>query len=452
MMSTTRLSIDEALRLAVRHQDAGRVDEAEKLYRAVLAIVPSHPLALDLLGVLLNQNGRCAEAIAPLERAVSLDPAEAEPRQHLANALTELGRAEEALPHYRAAIELSPRSADAHYNLGVALAELRRFEEAIGCYERAIALHPDFAEAHAKLGIALLTTGQFGRGWSEYEWRLKWTRPDRTDVPSLRDLPPRGEPIVLEAEQGFGDTIQLLRYATLAAGRRGRVAVMCPPALERLAKTVRGVDDVNAFRVDVQRTTRIPMASLPRLFGTTLDRIPADVPYVHPPPDAVEAWRARIGAEDPSVAHVGLVWAGSAAQREDRWRSCRLSDLAPLRELRDLRFYSLQLGPAAEQLRDQPFEIIDLSSHLTDFAETAAAIANLDLVITVDTAVAHLAGAMGRPVWNMLFATSDWRWLLHREDSPWYPTMRLFRQRERGTWDDVVACVAEELRKQSWRR
>jgi hypothetical protein len=239
----------------------------------------------------------------------------------------------------------------------------------------------------------------------------------------------------------------------MLAGRGAKVIVEVNYSLLKLCARVNGVSRVIAAGLGLPDfDLHCPLLSLPRAFGTTLDRIPADVPYVHPPPDAVEAWRARIGAEDPSVAHVGLVWAGSAAQREDRWRSCRLSDLAPLRELRDLRFYSLQLGPAAEQLRDQPFEIIDLSSHLTDFAETAAAIANLDLVITVDTAVAHLAGAMGRPVWNMLFATSDWRWLLDREDSPWYPTMRLFRQRERGRWEDVVSRVAEELRKQSWRR
>jgi len=243
-MATTRLSIDQALRLGVRHQDAGRIVEAEQLFRAVLASAPSHPLALDLLAVLLIQTGRSADAIGLLERAVALEPAEAEPRHHLANALTELARADEALPHYRAAIELEPNSADAHYNFGVALADLRRFEEAIASYERAISLAPDFAEAHAKLGIALLTIGNFERGWPEYEWRLSWMRPELVNQPAAR-LPDPGEPIVLEAEQGFGDTMQFLRYATLAAQRGGRVTVRCSPALQRLAKSVRGVSDVS---------------------------------------------------------------------------------------------------------------------------------------------------------------------------------------------------------------
>jgi tetratricopeptide (TPR) repeat protein len=474
------MTFAQAVGLALQCQQAGRLSEAKTLYRAILEYAPQGAIAADLhqhlafaledegdtrsaveeyaiaqrlnpldplihsnLAVALIRLGRIEEAEAICRRGIEEHPQWPDCYQSLGCALTEQGRAAEALPHLRRVIELGAGTAQAHYNLAAALMDLRRFEEAVAMLRQAIALDPNLAEAHAKLGIALLTLGQYQRGWSEYEWRLHWTRPASAG-PMWDGSDLRGQPIVLEAEQGAGDAIMTVRYAPMLAQRgAGKVLVAAPKSLHRLLARARGVNEiVNPDRIPPD-IARIPVMSLARMFNTDSTSIPTDVPYIDPDPALVRSWRERLPSDDG--LRIGIVWAGNASQRDDRWRSCHLSGLAPLAGVAKGKLYSLQVGEAAAQIASAPFPITDLSPDLHDFADTAAAMMNLDLIITVDTAACHLAGALGRPVWTLLFATSDWRWLVDREDNPLYPTMRVFRQAVRGQWDDVVRRAAAEL-------
>jgi hypothetical protein len=252
---------------------------------------------------------------------------------------------------------------------------------------------------------------------------------------------------LLHSEQGFGDTIQFIRYAPLLARQGARVVVECQPELRSLLRGVEGVQHLLAQGEPLPPfDLHAPLLSLPLAFGTRLGSIPAQVPYLKADPALAEAWRGKV-AGDGRRLKIGLAWAGSPARKGDRQRSVSLSALAPLAAVKGADFYSLQKGPAAEQAKNPPPEmrLMDLTAELKDFADTAALIASLDLVISVDTAVAHLAGAMARPVWTLLEFVPAWRWLLDREDSPWYPTMRLFRQPSRGDWGSVVRRVAEAL-------
>jgi ADP-heptose:LPS heptosyltransferase len=253
-----------------------------------------------------------------------------------------------------------------------------------------------------------------------------------------------GRTVLLHGEQGYGDTIQGLRYVPLVAARGGRVVLEVPAPLARVAASVSGVAEfVTAGQALPRFDLVCPMLSLPRALGTTLETIPADLPYLAPPAEAVAQWRERLGG--PGL-RIGIAWAGSALHRSDAQRSIEIETLAPLLKTKGVRWFSLQVGERAADLARLPAGLItDLAPRLSDFADTAAALANLDLLISVDTAVVHLAGALARPAWVMLRARPDWRWMLEREDTPWYPSLRLFRQRERGDWDEVVARVRAAL-------
>jgi hypothetical protein len=328
-----------------------------------------------------------------------------------------------------------------------------RYEEAMPCLERAIGLRPDLAIIHWNRAIALLLEGRLTEGWAEAEWRFAYTPALRRDFPQpawdgRSDL--AGRTILLHAEQGLGDAIQFCRYAPMVAARGGgdRVVLECQPELAALLTTAPGVAQV-VRRGDPLPPFELhcPLLSLPHRFGTTLATIPAAVPYLTPDPDKVRAWQSRLAADGPG-RKVGLAWAGSPGHANDRQRSCRLSDFAPLANVPGVTFYSLQLGPTGEQATNPPpgLRLLDPTADLRNFADTAALVANLDLVISVDTAVVHLAGALAKPTWVLLPFNPDWRWLRDREDSPWYPTMRLFRQSERGNWKSTIERVASELR------
>jgi Flp pilus assembly protein TadD len=479
------MNIHQAFQLAIQHHQAGRLREAEMLYRQILATDPRHAdalhmlglgafqagrndVAIDLirraiasrpnypeaygnLGLALYENGQLDEAVAAQRQAIALKPDYPEAHGNLGNALKETGDLEGAVAACLQAIALRRNYPEAHYNLGGALKAKGQLEQAIDAYRRAIALRPDFADAHFNLALALLLQGDFLRGWEEYEWR--WRNRDfraaRRSFPQPQwdGGPLEGRTILLHTEQGFGDSLQFIRYLPLVAERGGRVIVRCREGLRRLLQTM--CADVPVLEKDQTLPAfdvHCPLLSLPHLFATDLASIPGNVPYLHADVAEAGVWRERLAACVPSLK-VGLVWAGSPTHRNDRNRSMKLASLTTLARVPGVRFVSLQKGEAAAEAKSPPegMELLDPTDELNDFADTAALIAALDLVIAVDTSVVHLAGAMGKPVWVLLPFAPDWRWLLDRNDSPWYPTMRLFRQQRAGEWDPVVAEVRSEL-------
>jgi Flp pilus assembly protein TadD len=479
------LTVDPTFQTALQHHQAGRLSQARDLYQQILAQQPDHAgalhlsgvialqegrndLAVDLigkaialgpsspeahcnLGIALQEKGQLTGAVAAYRRAIALKPNYPAAHSNLGAALRDTDKLDEAIAAFRQAIALGPSFADAHSNLGIALRDKGQLDDAITAYRQALALKPDYPEAHHNLALLLLLRGDFLAGWNEFEWRWRckqFPSPCRTfDQPQWDGSDLAGRTILLHAEQGFGDTIQLIRYVPLVASRRGKVILQCGPELQRLLGRTTGIarwvgpgGDLPPFDI------HCPLLSLPRAFGTTLQSIPQAVPYLQADAEGVERWRRELAA-DGGRFRVGLAWAGRPTHRNDRNRSLSLSTLAPLAQARGMTFYSLQKGEAGKQAANPPagLELVDWTAELNDFADTAALIANLDLVISVDTAVVHLAGAMAKPAWTLLPFVPDWRWLLEREDSPWYPTMRLFRQPSRGDWGSVIARVAEAL-------
>ena len=428
----------------------GDTAQAEKFYLAVLRDDDGHFNALHLLGVLRAQQGRHHEAIDLMTRALERNPASAEAHGNLGNALYELDRHEQAVASCLRAIAIKPDFQEAHYNLGNALHALNRHREAIASYDRALALKPDDVESRWNRSLSLLAVGDFERAWKEYEWR--WLTREFERLPKFKQQPwlgskdLAGKTILLRAEQGLGDALQFVRYASLLAAKRARVVLQVPAALKPLCIDAAGVDEVVAEGEALPGFDyQCPLLSLPLAFGTTLQSIPGEVPYLHPAPDRVAKWRALLG--ERTGLRVGLAWQGNRQHKNDRNRSIGLARLLPLLSVPGVRFVGLQ-----KELREEDVEVLGkvpgfthLGEQLEDFADTAAAVSLLDLVITVDSAVAHLAGALGRPVWVLLPFAADWRWLLEREDSPWYPSARLFRQPKIGDWDSVIARLREEL-------
>ncbi len=356
----------------------------------------------------------------------------------------------EAEKLFRRALALGVDPVRAKSNLSLALMEQVRPREAEQCCRDALEMRPDSAEARSNLALALLMMGRLEEGWKEYEarWQVEALS---GPLPTLRQ--PRwtgqaldGETVLLYAEQGFGDTLQFCRYAPMVAAAGGRVVLVVPKSLHRLMSTLSGVavllHDEDGFLPAFDY--HCPLLSLPFAFNTTLDTIPAAIPYLHADPSA---WVDAL-CELPGLK-VGLVWAGKSRAEQphavaiDKRRSMRLADMAPLLSVPGCSFVSLQLGPAAIQMRLLPdvAELHDFADRLEDWADTAALIAGLDLVIGVDTAVVHLAGALGKPVWMLNRFNSCWRWFIGRDDSPWYPTLRQFRQTRRGDWTDVIERV-----------
>lgn len=360
------------------------------------------------------------------------------------------GRDNDAVDLIRRAMALNPDLPQADFNLGVALRNAGRFAEAIETFQSVIAKQPELAEAHFILGALLLAVGNFTDGWREYDWRWKcrgFASGSKTfSQPKWdgRDL--ANQTILIHGEQGLGDTIQFVRYANLLMERHATVIIGCDPSLQRLLR-----NSINAPVVDVNEPLppfdlQCPMLSLAGLFGTTLENIPASMPYLRADPSDAQRWRDILKSD--RNLKIGLVWAGRPAHPNDRNRSAPVESLTPFSQVQGVSFYSLQKSGPARPKSDPPsgFPMIDLTNDLKDFADTAAFIANLDLIVSVDTSVAHLAGAMGKPVWTLLPFVADWRWMLDRADTPWYPTMRLFRQPSPGDWNDVIRRITGALK------
>ena len=434
--------------------DLGRPVEAEASYREALRLRPNYPEAHNNLGNALLDLGRAAEARASYREALYLRPDYPEAHNNLGNALLDLGRPAEAEASYREALRLRPNYPEAYNNLGNALRDLGRPVEAEASYREALRLRPNYPDAHNNLGHALLLVGRFEEGWKECEWRWK-TKDMSGGVRNFSAPLWNGEligdrVILLHAEQDLGDTLQLCRYVPLIASSAGVILEVQPP-LVRLLSRLPGITKIVARGDSLPSfDLHCPLLSLPRAFDTTLDTIPNMTPYLSADPELAARWRKRLASVDG--LRVGLVWAGG--QRPDpplaavdRRRSITLDMMASFDEIPGVSFFSLQKdAPSAGSAHPPPGRALhDFTADLYDFADTAALVANLDLVISIDTAVAHLAGALGKPVWLLNRFDTDWRWLLARDDSPWYPTLRQFRQSAPGDWNNVIGRVAAAL-------
>jgi len=436
--------------LGLAYQASGQPDAAIASLERALVIRPDYAEAHNNLGSVFAAKGRYGPAITCYRRALSLKTHFAEAHNNLGNALLTEGAIREAIASYEEALACRPGYADAHNNLGNALQTAGRLDEAISHYEQALTLNAALADAWWNLAYALLLKGDYVAGWPLYEWRWKAIGKhgplrDFTQPLWLGDAPLAGRTILLHHEQGLGDTIQMMRYVPLLADRGARVVIEVPPALAEIAARVAGVTTVVTRGKTLPGfDTHCPCMSLPLAFKTTLATVPASVPYLSVPATTEDAWRNRLGTR--THRRVGLAWSGSPTHSNDRHRSLPFRQLLPLLASR-AEFHSLQKEYRPDEVTALTGEsrLRDHASDLGDLADTAGLIGQLDLVITVDTAVAHLAGALGKPVWLLLPYAPDYRWLLDRADSPWYPTMRLFRQPAFGDWDAVIGNVSAAL-------
>lgn len=442
------------LRQAMAHHQAGRLAAARKDYEAVLAL-GTDVMAEHYLGVLDMQEGRPREGENRIRAALAKRGDVPDFFNNLGLCLRAQGRLEEAVAEYRKALDLHPAYAPAWSNLGLDLHKLGHLDEALDAFNRALALEANLVQARFSRALVLLTQGDYAHGWAEYESRMRCP-----EYAAGYQLPPMagtprpwqgealaGKSLLLLAEQGIGDTLQFIRYARPLADQGARVGLHVRQAhVVGLLRNVHGLSEVYTGEAVIPASDYYcHLLSLPRLCGTrSQDAVPADVPYLAVPADRRAYWRQRLDAI-PARLRVGLAWAGSPTNVDDRNRSCSLHALAGLFDLPDVAWINLQLGAGREELRTMQTSILDWGDEQTDYAETAALMAELDLIITVDTSIAHAAGALGRPVWIMLQYIADFRWLLDRADSPWYPTARLFRQPRIGDWPAVAAEVKVAL-------
>ena len=477
------MTLAQTLDLAAEHFEAGRLREAETLCRQVLAQRPDFPEALQLLGVIAHRCGHNEPAVDLLRKAVAANPQAPTAHANLALVLESMERYDEAAAECRAALALRPQSPgflntlahilnvqgklddsihacqaalslrpqfpDALNNLANALRKKGMWQQSIAAFQQSLALMPAQPHARFHLALLLLLLGDFEHGLPMMESRWETLPPNqrpKVAVPMWDGSPLNGRRVLLYTEQGFGDTIHFARYIPMVEARGGKTIIVCQPELRTLLQTMRGDRPVFAEGEPLPPfDLHCPLVSLPLVMGTRMNSIPADVPYLFADPTKAQHWQQRL-AQTGAGKKVGLVWSGSAQNVGGRHRSLPLASLAPLAQVPGITFFSLQKGPDLFPSPKPPqMQLVDWSSELRDFSDTAALIAGLDLVITIDTAVAHLAGAMCKPTWTLLSVGSDWRWFIDREDSPWYPTMRLFRQPVLGDWQTPVNRVAQEL-------
>ncbi len=475
--------------LAYRHHQAGNLQQAEELYRQILSVDPQHVDAWHFFGLIALKAGRHDLACDFIRNALVLNPNYFEAHNNLGYCFWEQGKLEEAIACYFQALRLNPNLAGAHNNLGIAYRDQGRLDEAMAsfqtafrfkpdyfeaynnlgltrqdqgkldeaeaCFRQCLLIEPNYAEAHFNLGMLWLLMGKFGEGWLKYESRRYVTRFAFRSFPQpiWDGAPLNGKTILLFPEQGFGDTLQFIRYAPLVKQKGGRVVFECPAELVRIMRSCPGIDQILTqgsllppFHVQA------PLLSLPTILKTSLATVPASVPYLTADSFLMEKWRQEL-SNYPGFK-IGIVWQGNprfaqpGCRASDRKRSIPLACFEPLARLPGVRLFSLQKGFGTEQLVEwkSRLGIIDLADKLQDFMDTAAVMMNLDLIISADTSPVHLAGALGRPVWAALPFTGCWRWLRDRQDSPWYPSLKLFRQSKQGDWSEVFERIAQEVR------
>jgi tetratricopeptide (TPR) repeat protein len=421
----------------------GLLDDAMDAYRRALGHDPAYVPAASNLARLLVARDQAAQAVGLLEPVAAAAPYDMPLAVNYANALLGIGRAAEAAQRLGSVVATGTAPAQAYNSLGIARYVQRDFAGAAQSFEQAIAAASDFAEAHENLAQALLQQGRYRDAWPEYEWR--WRNPSNALTkrafaePAWDGAPLAGRTLLLHGEQGLGDTIQFVRFARMVPKSGGRIVLACQERLVRLLRTIEGIDDVIALGGPLPAfDCHMPLLSLPRVFGTTFDTIPDPGPYLSAIADSAISSQKGL--------RIGLNWAGRPLHAQDphRNRSCPITHFAGLAGNANLHLYSLQFGPFAADCGD--FPIIDLSSHHADFADTARLVAAMDLIITVDTALAHLAGAMMKPCWVLLPYSADWRWPPSENGrQPWYSSVRVFRQPTPGNWDQVFQHVKQEI-------
>ncbi|MBI3836587.1 MAG: tetratricopeptide repeat protein [Planctomycetia bacterium] len=433
-------------------QAEGRWKDAIACYRRAVECKPDFADALCNLGNALKEDGELSQAMVYLEQAIRVRPDFAAAHSNLGSVLQNLSRLADAQACFERAIELAPRTAEFHYNLGTVIKDQGQPALGIACFEQALRLKPDYAQALSARGMTLVSMGQFAEGWAGYEHRVRCPQFDTLQFsePRWDGSPLEGRTLLIHCEQGLGDTLQFIRYIKLARQRGDNIIVAAQESLIPLlaASGVAGLVSKEGPLppFDVQA----PLLSLPYIFRTEVDTVPRDVPYLAADPQRIDKWRRELSGHQG--LKIGIAWQGRTAYSGDHYRSIPLADFAPLAAVRGVQLFSLQKGLGSEQLSalDNRFSVVDLASSLDTeggaFLDTAAVMHSLDLVVACDTAVAHLAGALGQRVWLPLSVASDWRWIRDRDDCPWYPTMRLFRQRRFGDWPEVFERMANELR------
>ncbi|UCF92982.1 MAG: tetratricopeptide repeat protein [Desulfobacterales bacterium] len=478
-------SLEALCNLGNALREQGHPRQAIACYRKCLTLNPCLAEVYNNLGMALHTLRDYERASANFKEAVRLRPDFADAYNNLGTVCRDQSNLDEALRHYQQALALSPENASINHNLGIIYQLRQDFDRARACYQKAIGSQAGLAETHNNLGklyhdrnqfaqalchyekavqiapghadahfnraLTLLLTGRFKEGWQEYEWRFQragWKKiyPHRLQKPRWDGGKFSGRKLFVHSEQGFGDTIQFVRYLPRVKSLGGHVTLEVRHELYDLLQGFPGVDKLVPMSFDTLPREAydcyIPLMSLPGIFGTDIETIPAPVPYIHALPAKIDFWRRRMGG---AGLKIGVVWAAKDTYAHNK--TCPPKELGPLFRIRRVEFCGLQKGSAAGQIKKSAVEVQNLGEEFATFADTAAAIECLDLVVSVDTAVAHLAGAMGKPVWILLPHSPDWRWLVDREDSPWYPTMRLFRQPRPGDWQAVVRTVKAQLRR-----
>lgn len=438
--------------LGIACHELGRLDEAAAAYSRALELKPDFPEACNNLGTVLKDQNALEQAAVLFNRAIALRRDYADAFYNLGSVHHDQHRFTEAIAAYQAALTACPDHFKACNNLAKAYQDLRQIDQAVVWYQRALSINPDYAEARFNLSTVQLLKGNFEEGWSNYEWRFKkrdWRRtyPHRFEKPRWNGENFSGKTLYVHCEQGFGDMLQFVRYLPMVKARGGTVLLETREPMLRLFEGLAGVDRLVPFspesRPAVEFDLYVPLLSLPGIFQTSLATIPHAVPYLSADPAKARQWE-QILREDE--LRVGLVWAGTGINPR---RASPLAWFAPLAGIDGLKIYGLQKGPAADLLDREgpPKDMLmeNLGRRFEDFSDTAAAIENLDLIVSIDTSVAHLAGAMGKPVYLLLPELPDWRWMLDREDSPWYPTLRLFRQEKAGDWGPPLTRIARRL-------
>jgi len=480
-------NIDALFFLGVVYYELKNYYKSLNYFEKALSYSDRNPIVYVNMGTVYKEIGDFENAFLCYQKAIKIDPAFTEAYNHLGTLYQETRQFDIAEEYYKRALSLNPNFADAYYNIGTILKEKELFDDAqeyilkalslnplhreglvnlgdiqkekgemskgLGYYKQAISVSPDYPEAHFNLACVYLLLGNFEEGWAEYEWRWKTKEFEalRRDFgkPRWYGEEIRGKRIFLTCEQGLGDAIQFVRYAKRVKDLGAEVILEVPKVLHRLFMYVEGIDSLVMVGSEVPNfDVYCPLLSLPYVFKTNLETIPNEVPYVIVNEEIVKRWAMRVNSsKDNYKMKIGIAWAGNPRHKKDKHRTISLRDYLPILNVKDIAFYSLQKGYGSEQVKGlgEDLKIIDLTDGIEDFLDTAGLIMNLDLVISVDTAVAHLAGALGKPVWVLIPFVPDWRWMLNREDSPWYPTMRLFRQEIRNDWDGVIKKVSFEL-------
>ena len=448
------MPLRELLEIVSESIDANRLDRAERLLGHVLAVAPGAAEALHIQGLIAFRRKRPVEAAALMERGLAAGGRAPGHLRNLSEVYRHLGRLDEALVAARQAVSLDPADPLGPFNLAMVHYDRGEIAPCISAANHSVQLRPNLPQAHMKLGQAHLIAGDFGPGWDHYEWRYKIPGAQALMPPTQRPQwdgkPVANGRLLLVADQGFGDVVMFARYVGWAKGLAPDLLIACSSEMEALlARTFPGVRIVTRWDLVPDYVAFCPFSGLPRLAGTRLDNIPAEIPYLAPDPARVAPWRARLDALlPPGHRRIGIAWAGRPTHNNDHSRSVALRTLAPLAATPGAVFVSLQKGDGARQLGEWPgdgAELVDLGPELVDFEDTVAVIDQLDMLVSVDTAIVHFAGAMGKPAWVMLPFAADWRWLRNRADTPWYPSLRLFRPPATRAWDVLVPQVAAAL-------